>query len=418
MRVLIVGGGGREHAIAWKIRQSSRLTELYVAPGNAGTSLLATNVELSATRVGALALWAVEHKIDLTVVGPEAPLAEGLVNVFQEHGLKVFGPSREAAQLEWSKAFAKDVMLKAGVRTARGAVFADYNEACDYARANPGPLVVKADGLAAGKGVVVADTIDEVLATLKEFMIEGAHGAAGKTVVLEERLQGKEASVMALVDGETVLPLVPSQDYKRVSDGDIGPNTGGMGAISPAPVLGDNEVDRLVETVFLPTVRELYRRGIRYTGFLYAGVMVTGQGEVNVLEFNCRLGDPETQVLMLRMQSDLLTALQAAVDGRLATINLAWSRQGAACVVLASEGYPAAPVDGKIVSGLDDVPADCVVFHAGTEAQRGGRVLTKGGRILAVGALAPTVQDAANRAYEGVSLISFEGMHYRRDIGR
>lgn len=419
MKVLVVGGGGREHALVWKLKQSTRVSEIFCAPGNAGTAQIAQNVDLSPTNVGALALWAVEHKIDLTVVGPEAPLAEGLVNVFQQHGLKIFGPTKEAARLEYSKAFAKEILLKSGVKTARGEVFTDYAAACEYVRLHGAPIVVKADGLAAGKGVVVAESQKEAHETLERFMVQGAFGESGKTVVIERKLEGKEVSIMALVDGETVLPFVTSQDYKRIGEGDIGANTGGMGAISPAPGISENRLPALIKEIYLPVIRELARRGIHYTGFLYAGVMVTPDGEVNVLEFNCRLGDPETQVLLLRLQSDLAAALYAAVEGKLASIELTWTKLAAACVVAVSRGYPETVEDGKVLTGHDSSQSEALLFHAGTILPDGasGPVITKGGRILCAASLGETTVEAANRAYKALDRISFDGMYYRKDIG-
>ena len=419
MRVLVIGSGGREHALVWKLSQSPKHPELFCAPGNVGTASIATNVDLQATNVGALALWALENKIDLTIVGPEAPLAEGIVDTFTQHGLRIFGPVRAAARLEASKSFAKEVMLKAGVDSGKGAVFEDYLQAKAYVEREGAPIVIKADGLAAGKGVVVATTLDEALAALKEFMVDSSLGESGKRVVIEECLFGEEASVIAIVDGATVLPLVVSQDYKRAYDNNEGPNTGGMGAISPTPVLSDKRVENLVGEIFLPVLRELGARGIKYVGFLYAGIMVTRTGEVKVIEFNCRLGDPETQVLMMRLNSDLLTALEAAVDGKLSTVDLRWRPESAACVVCASAGYPREVEDRKAISGLFEPEADLQVFHCGTYApsDKPSEVRSKGGRILTVTALGSSMNDAVTRAYEGVARVSFEGMHFRKDIG-
>ncbi|MCB0345759.1 MAG: phosphoribosylamine--glycine ligase [Bdellovibrionales bacterium] len=418
MKVLVVGGGGREHAIAWKLKQSPKVTHVYCAPGNAGTAEIATNVDIDPKNLGALAVWAAEHKIALTVVGPEAPLADGLADVFAEHGLKVFGPSKEAARLEYSKYFAKEVMLKAGVRTAEGACFTSAEEAKSYIKEKGAPIVVKADGLAAGKGVVVAETVEEALAAVDEMMVDQSMGDAGRTLVIEEKLQGKEASVMAIVDGETVLPMVVSQDYKRLLNDDAGPNTGGMGAVSPTSVLPDEKVAQMVEDIFIPVIRELWARGIRYTGFLYAGVMIDADGAVRVLEFNCRLGDPETQILMLRLQSDLFSALLAAVNGNLETVELKWTKDAAACVVASSRGYPKSVDDGKKIEGLFAPSERIVAFHAGTESGSEGEVVSKGGRILAVAALGSSVSAALDNAYANIKRISFDGMHYRTDIGR
>ncbi len=419
MRVLVVGSGGREHALTWKLSQSPRLPQIFCVPGNPGTAEIATNVDLSVMNPGALALWAVENQIDLTLVGPEAPLAEGIVDVFTEHGLRIFGPTRAAARLESSKSFAKEVMIQAGVPTAKGAVFEEYAAARDYVTSVGAPIVVKADGLAAGKGVVVAQTTDEALEALESFMLHDRLGGAGHRVVVEECLFGQESSVMAIVDGMSVLPLVVSQDYKRIGDGDTGPNTGGMGAISPTPVLSDKRVENLVGEIFIPTLRALQQRGIHYRGFLYAGILVERTGAVKVLEFNCRLGDPETQVLMMRLKSDLLSVIEAAIDARLLNTELRWTDEAAACVVLASRGYPGTVDDGKTIYGLFPGSDDLRVFHAGTSSPPHalGTVQSSGGRILSVVGLGADVERAVSRAYEGVKQITFDGMQHRTDIG-
>ncbi len=419
MKILIVGSGAREHALAWKIAQSPLTPELYCAPGNAGTRLVATNIPIKETNLGALAVWAVENKVDLTIVGPEAPLAEGIVDLFQEHGLKIVGPVRAAARMEASKSFAKEVMLKAGVNTAKGAVFENFEEAKAYVEEQGAPIVVKADGLASGKGVVVAQTVAEAIDALHEFMVDGTHGASGTKVVVEQCLFGEEASAIALVDGVTVLPLVVSQDYKRVGDGNTGPNTGGMGSISPTPVLSDLRVEKLVDEIFVPTLRELASRGIKYTGFLYAGILVEKSGATKVLEFNCRSGDPETQVLMMRLRSDIVPVFEALVNQTLASIELQWKREAATCVVMASRGYPKEVDDGKTINGLANVTDPIQVFHAGTlpDIEDESQVLTKGGRILSVAALGESVEDAAAMVYDHIGKISFDGVQYRKDIG-
>lgn len=418
MNVLIVGGGGREHAIAWKISQSPLLNKLYCAPGNAGTREFATNLELTSDNVGALALWALENEIDLTVVGPEAPLAEGIVDVFLEHGLRIFGPTKAAAELESSKSFAKEVMIKSGVPTPRAEVFDDPLEAKAYVISEGAPIVIKADGLAAGKGVTVAMETDEAIQAIDQCLVAKRFGDSGQRVVVEEYIDGREASVMAIVDGTTLVPLVVSQDYKRLQDGDQGPNTGGMGAISPTPVLEDRRIENMVGEIFLPVLRELWNRGIKFVGFLYAGVIVDNKtGEAKVLEFNCRLGDPETQVLLVRLKSDLLKALDAAVRGKLSSIELKWRKDAACCVVAASAGYPGDVDDNKELSGLFSPEEDTFVFHAGTRSEGEERVRTKGGRILAVSALGESVEQAIERAYKGMDRISFDGMQYRKDIG-
>lgn len=417
MKVLVIGGGGREHAIAWKLAQSSSVSKLFVAPGNAGTESFATNVPIAVSKVDDLARFASEEGIDLTVVGPEEPLSLGIADEFQQRGLLVFGPVRAAARLESSKAFAKEIMIAAGVRTAKAETFTSFEEAKAYVELQPSAPVVKADGLAAGKGVVVPESKEEAIQTLREFLLDEKLGTSGACVVLEERLHGREASVMALVSGDTILPMVISSDHKRVADGDQGPNTGGMGAISPTPVLSEERLPELVESIFRPTVRELRKRGVEYRGFLYAGVMVLPNGDVAVIEFNCRLGDPETQVLMVRLESDLASVLSAAAKGELSGVNLEWSTDAAAVVVLASRGYPGPVDDGKPLSGIFPSEQDLIVFHAGT-TKNGEAIVSKGGRILGVTARGADLSKALARCYEGVQRISFDGMHYRKDIGQ
>ena len=419
MRVLVIGSGGREHALVWKFSQSPQKPEIFCAPGNAGTASISTNVELRTDTPGALALWAVENRIDLTVVGPEAPLADGLVDIFVEHGLKIFGPTKAASRLESSKSFAKEVMLKAGVNTAKGAVFEDYDKAVEYVRKEGAPIVVKADGLAAGKGVVVAQTLDEALEALENFMIHGRLGDSGRRVVVEECLIGEEASVMALVDGMTVLPLVVSQDFKRVGDDDSGPNTGGMGSITPTPVLNDKRVENLVGEIFVPVLRELHNRGIHYMGFLYAGLLVDRAGVPRVLEFNCRLGDPETEVLMMRMKSDFLSVVQSAANVQLVSTELEWHTDSAACVFACSRGYPGKVDDGIVITGLTPGTDEVQIFHGGTRRNpdRPDEAITSGGRILAATARGETLSVALERAYQALEAVSFDGMHFRKDIG-
>jgi phosphoribosylamine--glycine ligase len=415
MKVLVVGSGGREHAIAWRLAKSSLVSKIFIAPGNGGTDSVAESVPLKVSQIEEIAEFAAREQIDLTVVGPEEPLSLGLADALQERGLSVFGPTKAAAQIESSKAFAKDVMLKAGVLTARGAVFTDFTEAKAYVESEATPPVIKADGLAAGKGVVVPESKEEAIEALKEMLLECRFSSSPK-VVLEERLYGREASVIALVSGETVLPMVISSDHKRIFDGDKGPNTGGMGAISPTPVLSEERLPELVETIFRPVVRELKSRGIDYCGFLYAGVMVLPDGRVSVIEFNCRLGDPEAQVLMMRLESDLADLLQKAVNGNLDGVRLQWSESSAAVVVLASAGYPGTVKDGEEIAGLFSAEDDLIVFHAGTRLEE-GKTLSKGGRVLGVTALGPDLKAALSRCYEGVSRITFPGMQYRKDIG-
>lgn len=418
MKVLVIGSGGREHAICWKLKQSPSVTELYCIPGNAGTAEVATNINLSVNNLGALALWAAETKIDLTIVGPEAPLAEGIVDLFTEHGLRIFGPSKEAARLESSKSFTKEVLLRAGVSTAKAEVFDDFEKAKAYVLAEGVPIVIKADGLAAGKGVTVALTLEQAISALEEAMKGLRFGEGGKKVIVEEFIKGREASVIAIIDGSTVLPLVISQDYKRVFDEDEGPNTGGMGALSPTPVLSDKSVENLVGKIFMPVLEELRNRNIKYVGFLYAGIIVDAERNAKVLEFNCRLGDPETQVLMMRLKSDLFEILNAAVDGKLSSMDMRWSSETAVCVVACSEGYPANVNDGKLIEGLSDSSVDdIVVFHSGTTKGSDGQTITKGGRVLCITALGRNSEVARNKVYSKLSRIKFDGMHYRKDIG-
>lgn len=418
MKILVIGSGGREHAIAWKLAQSPRKPEIFCLPGNPGMAEVGTNVNLSLNDLDAVASWAEEHKIDITVVGPEAPLAAGIVDVFNKRGLKIFGPTQAAAQMEASKSFAKEIMLAAKVQTAKGAVFEDFEAAKSYVEKQGAPIVVKADGLAAGKGVVVAETVEEAVSALKSFMLEGSLGKSGAKIVIENCLIGKEASIIAIVEGETVVPMVVSQDHKRINDGDQGANTGGMGAVSPTPVFPDSRVSELVETIFQPTLKELAKRGIYYSGFLYAGILVTADGKANVIEFNCRCGDPETQVIMMRMDSDLLDIIEATVEKRLDKVKVSWKKDAAACIVISSRGYPAKVDDGKVIHGLFPATSDSIVFQAGTKYSASKEVVSSGGRVLGVTALGNNLEQALDHAYLAVSKISFDGAHYRKDIGR
>ncbi len=414
MKVLVVGGGGREHALVWKLRQSPRVEKIYCAPGNAGIAREATCVPIKAEDVGGLREFALREGIDLTVVGPEAPLVAGLADSFAEAGLRVFGPVRRAALLEGSKVFAKQFMARLGIPTARFAVFRDPEEAKAYIRRIDGPCVVKADGLAGGKGTIVAGDAPEALAAVHLIMEERVFGEAGAAVVVEERLEGEEVSVLAFTDGKSIVPMVPSQDHKRAYDGDQGPNTGGMGAYSPPPVYTPEVHSRVQAEILAPLVRGLQEEGISYQGVIYVGLMLTAKGPY-VLEFNCRFGDPEAQVVVPRLESDLLEVLLAVVEGRLGEVELRWDDRAAVCVVLASGGYPGPYETGKVITGLADVPPDVLIFHAGT-AQVEGRIVTSGGRVLGVTGFGKTVREAVGRAYAGVEKISFEGMHYRRDI--
>jgi phosphoribosylamine--glycine ligase len=415
MKVLVVGGGGREHALVWKLKQSPRLTKIYCAPGNGGIAGDAECVPIRADDLIGLRDFAVREKIDLTVVGPEAPLVSGIVDLFEEAGLRAFGPGARAALLEGSKVFAKETMASCGIPTADFRVFRELAPALRYVRNLDGPCVVKADGLAAGKGVVVADNVAEAEAALRLIMEERAFGAAGEAVIVEERLEGEEVSVLAFADGQTFLPMVASQDHKRAGDGDTGPNTGGMGAYSPPPVYTPSLHEQVCSEVLGPLIQGLASDGIKYRGVIYAGLMITAKGTY-VLEFNCRFGDPEAQAVIPRLRGDLLDVLDAVLSERLSEVELEWDDRPAACVVLASGGYPGAYETGQEITGLDLVPPDIIVFHAGTRMSDSGSLVTAGGRVLGITALGDTIGDAVRRAYQGVDRVSFEGMHFRRDI--
>lgn len=415
MKVLVIGNGGREHAIVWKLAHDSCAPELFCAPGNAGTAALATNVPIGAEDVAGIVAWAREAKPDLVVVGPEAPLCAGVTDALEAEGIKVFGPCQAAAALEGSKAFSKDVMEKAGVPTARFRVYRSSAEAIAGLEAFSLPVVVKADGLAAGKGVVIAQTREEAETALREMLDGGRFGAAGAEVVVEEFLEGEEASVFALCDGERVELLPAAQDHKRVFDNDQGPNTGGMGAYTPAPIATAEVMAFTKEQIVLPVLRELKRRGITYKGVLFCGLMIGPKG-VNVLEFNCRFGDPETEVVLPSVASDLLPVLLACAEGRLEPGMVKMRPEAAVTVVMAAPGYPGSYPKGLAISGLDAAEAaGCTVFHAGT-ALREGQVVTAGGRVLTVTAFGADLRAAVAKAYEGVGQIAFEGAHYRRDI--
>jgi phosphoribosylamine---glycine ligase len=420
MKVLVIGGGGREHALAWRLAQSQRVSKIYVAPGNGGTALDPRFEEVAIAEPAALRAWAAAEKIALTVVGPEAPLAAGVVDEFRAHGLRIFGPTKAAAQLESSKAFSKAFMKRHKIPTADYESFTDPVAAHAYIDARGAPIVVKADGLAAGKGVVVAMTAAEAHEAV-DFMLEGnkfgvTHNEGGARVVIEEFLQGEEASFIVLCDGRNVTALATSQDHKRLQDGDQGPNTGGMGAYSPAPVVTATVHARAMREIILPTIRGMERDGILYTGFLYAGLMIDPKGQLKTLEFNCRMGDPETQPIMMRLKSDLFDVLWHATDGTLDQVDLQWDRRTALGVVMAAHGYPLSPRKGDLVTGLPPEAPDAMVFHAGT-AMEGGEVRTSGGRVLCVTVLADSVKQAQQRAYEVAARIHFDGAQYRRDIG-
>jgi phosphoribosylamine---glycine ligase len=417
MKILVIGSGGREHAMAWKLAQSPRVSQVFVAPGNGGTATEDGLVNLPLTAIPSLVEFARrDTDIAFTVVGPEAPLAAGIVDAFRAAGLKIFGPTQAAAQLESSKDFAKQFMARHGIPTAAFGTFANATAAHAYIDQHGAPIVVKADGLAAGKGVVVATTAEEAHAAVDAMLAGNSMGEAGHRVVIEECLLGEEASFIVMVDGEHVLALASSQDHKRLQDGDAGPNTGGMGAYSPAPVVTPELHARIMREVIHPTVAGMAADGIRFTGFLYAGIMVGTDGAPKVLEFNCRMGDPETQPIMMRLKSDLVVVVEAAVNGKLDQIEAAWDRRTALAVVLAAEGYPDAPKKGAVISSLPPAAEDLHVFHAGTALQ-GGQTVVSGGRVLAVTALGDSVRMAQKRAYEAVSGIHFDGMQYRRDIG-
>jgi len=416
MNILVVGGGGREHAIAWRLAQDSCRPTLFCAPGNAGTATIAQNLPISAEDVPGLLAWAQEHRPDLTVVGPEVPLCLGITDTFNAAGLRVFGPVQAAARMEGSKLFSKDVMNAAGVPTARAQSFSDADAAVAALSRFSLPVVIKADGLAAGKGVIIAQTREEAAEAIRSMLVDAVFGKAGAQVLIEEFLEGEEASILALVDGEHAVILPSSQDHKRIFDGDKGPNTGGMGAYSPAPVVTPDLLPTIMNTVILPVVRELKRRGIVYKGVLYAGLMIGKRG-INVLEFNARFGDPETEAVLPRIGGDLIPALQACIDGTLTDALITVRPEAAATVIMAAGGYPGSYKKGTPISGLDaaaKVP-DSIVFHAGT-ALRDGHAVTSGGRVLAVTALGKDLKTAVGRAYEAVKLIRFDGAQYRKDI--
>ena len=421
MKVLVIGGGGREHALAWKLAQSPKSTKVYIAPGNGGTALAGGKIEnLALTDVVALREWAQAEKVALTVVGPEAPLAAGVVDEFRTHGLRIFGPTKAAAQLESSKAFSKAFMARHGIPTAAYDTFSDPALAHAYIDRLGAPIVVKADGLAAGKGVVVALTAQEAHDAVDFMLLDNRYGVShnegGARVVIEEFLEGEEASFIVLCDGKNVLALATSQDHTRLKDGDEGPNTGGMGAYSPAPVVTADVHARAMREIIVPTIRGMERDGIPFTGFLYAGLMIDGSGHPKTLEFNCRMGDPETQPIMMRLKSDLVDVINAAVDGKLDQVELEWDRRTALGVVMAAYGYPEAPRKGDVITGLPAQCDDAMVFHAGTELVD-GQPQVSGGRVLCVTALADSVKQAQVRVYDVARSIHFDGMQYRRDIG-
>jgi phosphoribosylamine--glycine ligase len=425
MKVLVIGGGGREHALAWKLSQSERIQKIFVAPGNGGTARNPNLINVPITDVKALREWAQQEKIELTVVGPEAPLAAGVVDEFRANGLRIFGPTKAAAQLESSKAFSKDFMQRHGIPTALYETFTEPAKAHAYIDKMGAPIVVKADGLAAGKGVVVAMTAEEAHEAIDFMLLDnqlgvahnsGADGAAIPRVVIEEFLQGEEASFIVLCDGQNVLALATSQDHKRLLDHDEGPNTGGMGAYSPAPVVTAQVHARAMREVILPTIKGMEKDGIPYTGFLYAGLMIDAQGMPKTLEFNCRMGDPETQPIVMRLKTDLVEVMLAATSGKLDNLELEWDRRPALGVVMAAAAYPMNPRKGDVITGLPKDDPDAMVFHAGTTLVS-GQTVTSGGRVLCVTVLADSVKQAQQKAYEVAKEIHFEGQQYRKDIG-
>ncbi|OHE83817.1 MAG: phosphoribosylamine--glycine ligase [Lysobacterales bacterium RIFOXYA1_FULL_68_6] len=419
MKVLVIGSGGREHALAWKLAQSPRVDEVIVAPGNAGTATEAKcrNVAIKVTDIEGLLALAREEGVGLTVVGPEVPLVAGVVDRFRVAGQRIFGPTAAAAQLEGSKAFAKDFLARHGIPTAFYAVHTDVDAALAYIREKGAPIVVKADGLAAGKGVIVAMTLDEAEAAVRDMLSGNAFGDAGARVVIEEFLEGEEASFISMVDGTTALPMATSQDHKRVGDGDTGPNTGGMGAYSPAPVVTPEVHARVMREVVNPTVQGMIADGVPFTGFLYAGLMIDAGGAPKVIEFNVRFGDPETQPVMLRLQSDLVDLVEAAIDGRLDVTQAQWDPRPSLGVVMAAAPYPDNPRTGDVIVGLDEVPATAKVFHAGTALDAEGHVVSAGGRVLCVAALGESVSDAQRNAYAGVDKVRWTNEFHRTDIG-
>lgn len=416
MKVLIVGSGGREHALAWKLAQSPRVQRVYLAPGNGGTQANDAFRNVALQSQEDLIAFAREERIELTVVGPEAPLAAGIVDAFRAAGLRIFGPTRAAAQLEWSKDYAKAFMLRHAIPTAAYRTFSDAASAHDYLREHGAPIVIKADGLAAGKGVVVAHTLEQAHGAVDAMLGHDKLAGAGARVVVEDFLEGEEASFIVMCDGKHTLPLATSQDHKRLLDGDLGPNTGGMGAYSPAPVVTPAVHARVMREIIDPTIAGMAAEGIEYTGFLYAGLMIGIDGQPRTLEFNCRMGDPETQPILMRMKSDLAALLEDATEGRLDRSQVQWDRRAALGVVLAAHGYPEQPRQGDVISGLPPDTEDAVIFHAGTR-RVDGRLLTNGGRVLCVTALGDNLKAARRRAYDLVAQVRFDGAQFRSDIG-
>jgi phosphoribosylamine--glycine ligase len=413
LKVMVIGNGAREHSLVWKLACSPRVEGIYVTPGNAGTGAIAHNLDISPTNIEALAEAARQYNIDLTIVGPEASLAMGIVDLFQSHDLPIFGPTQKATQLESSKVFAKNLMQKYGIPCAQGVVFTSPAPARDYIKSKPSPIVIKADGLAAGKGVIIATSQKEALEALSDMMERKVFGAAGNRVIVEECLEGKEVSLLAFTDGKTVSPMVPACDYKRVFDGDLGPNTGGMGSYSPPAFFIQPEINLVQQAILEPVVHAMAREGIPYKGIIYAGLMLTPDG-VKVLEFNARFGDPETQVIIPRLKTDLVDIMLAVIRENLDEINIEWSDKACVGVVMASGGYPGSYKTGFPISGLDKLDEDILVFHAGTKAEE--EIITDGGRVLTIAARGENLADARSRIYANLPRLHFEGCHYRKDI--
>ena len=416
MNILIIGSGGREHTLAWKIAQSPKCDKLYAMPGNPGIEEVAECIEgVSISDNAAIINFAKNHAVDLVVIGPEAPLVNGLTDELNAAGIKTFGPSKAAAQIEGSKIFAKDLMKKYGIPTATYEIFDDLNRACRYIKAAGAPIVVKADGLAAGKGVIVAQTVDEAINAVFEIMEQKSFGEAGSRIVIEEFMDGEEASLLAFTDGETIVPMIPSQDHKRVNDGDEGLNTGGMGAYAPAPVMTEEIFHKAEEKILKPVIAAMAKEGITYKGCLYAGLMIIN-GEPKVVEFNARFGDPETQVVLPLLESDLVEIMLACIDGGLDKVDIKWSNDSTVCIVLASGGYPLSYKKGFEIDGINKAKAlDTLIFHAGT-AKADDKLVTSGGRVLGVVARAEDIKTAVGKAYKGVEVIHFDNLHYRHDI--
>jgi len=415
MNILIIGNGAREHTLAWKISQSPKMDKLYVAPGNAGTASIAQNLAISAGDVDGLVRAAQDNRIDLVMVGPEDPLTKGIVDSLDQLGIPAFGPNQKAAQIEGSKVFAKELMFKYGIPCAKSATFTYFEDACNYAKQQPLPLVIKADGLAAGKGVIIATTYEEAVEALDDIIVKKVFGDAGNKALVEECLVGREASLLAFTDGETLIPMVPACDYKRALDGDKGLNTGGMGCYSPSEFFTEELRNEVMESVMKPTVKAMAQEGCSFKGILYAGLMITADGP-KVLEFNARFGDPETQVILPLLKTDLVDIMQAVIENRLFQINIEWSDESCVGVVLASAGYPESYKKGFPISGLNDVNKDTLVFHAGTTTNDTGQVITDGGRVLTVVSKGKTYSDARDRVYQGMAKINFDGCQYRKDI--